>query len=187
MNMEGLMAYRDKFPQVGENVYIAPGAWIIGDVIVGNWVGIWFHTVIRGDVHYIRIGDETNIQDHATLHVTTDRFPLNIGNRVTVGHGAVIHGCTIEDECLIGMGAIIMDDAHIESHCIIAAGAVVTPGTRIPEGSLVTGIPAKVQKKLQDDGIQQIIKAAKGYVQLASEYMRLKGMENEHPIRGFLR
>lgn len=185
--MEGLLAYKDKFPQLGENVYIAPGAWVIGDVVLGNYTSVWFHTVIRGDVHFIRVGDETNIQDHSTLHVTTDRFPLNIGSRVTIGHRAVVHGCTVEDECLIGMGAVIMDGAYIESHCIVAGGAVVTPGMRVPAGSLVAGVPAKVQRKLEDKEIEWIVHTAKHYVSLAAEYMKPRYFENDKPVRGFLR
>ncbi len=185
--MDNLLGYQDKFPKLGESVYIAPGAFVIGDVVIGEKSSIWFNTVVRGDVHYIRIGEETNVQDQSVLHVTTLKYPLNIGNRITIGHRAVVHGCTVEDECLIGMGAIILDGAHIEKHCIIAAGAVVTQGAHIPEKSMVAGIPAKIIRTVKEEEIQWIIKTAKHYTNVAAEYMKTKYTEKEKPIRGFLR
>lgn len=185
--MEGLIRYKGVYPQVARDVYIAPGAIVIGDVVIGAKSSIWFYTVVRGDVHFIRIGEETNIQDHSVLHVTTGTFPLHIGNRVTVGHRAVIHGCTIEDECLIGMGSIILDGAKIGRHSVVAAGAVVPPGMEIPERSLVMGIPAKVQKELSEEEIERIIGTAKHYVKLAEEYMKPSYLESDKIVRGFLR
>ncbi len=185
--MEGVIAYRDKYPEIAKDVYIAPGAWIIGDVVIGEKSSVWFYTVIRGDVNYIRIGEETNIQDHSTLHVTTETYPLHIGSRVTIGHRAVIHGCTIGDECLIGMGAIILDGAKVGNQSVVAAGALVPPGMEIPERSLVMGVPAKIQKSLTDDEVEKIVKTAKHYVKLAEEYMKPKYLESNKIIRGFLR
>ena len=185
--MENLIAYKGKFPVLGENVYIAPGAFVIGDVTIGHNSSVWFNTVVRGDVHYVKIGEETNVQDQSVLHVTSLKYPLNIGNRVTIGHRAVVHGCTVGDECLIGMGAIILDGAHIEKHCLIAAGAVVTQGSHIPEGSMVAGVPAKVVRQLKSEEIEWIIKTAKHYINVAQEYMKTKYSETEKPVRGFLR
>ena len=167
-----LLAYKDKFPQIGKNVFIAPGAWVIGDVIIGDFSSIWFNTVVRGDVNFIRIGNKTNIQDQCTLHVTTERFPLYIGNLVTIGHRAIIHGCKIDDKCLIGMGAIIMDGAHIETCSIVAAGSVVTPDTNVTKGSLVAGVPAKVKRALQEKEIEEITRLANHYVKIASNYIK---------------
>ncbi|MEJ5300525.1 MAG: gamma carbonic anhydrase family protein [Thermodesulforhabdaceae bacterium] len=185
--MEGVLSFKGVYPQIADDVYIAPGAIVIGDVVVGSKSSIWFYTIVRGDVNFIRIGEETNIQDHSMLHVTTDTFPLYIGNRVTVGHRAVIHGCTIGDECLIGMGAIILDGAKIGKHSIVAAGAVVPPETEVPERSLVMGIPGKVQKQLSDEEVDRIIETAKHYVRLAGEYMKPKYLESDKIIRGFVR
>ena len=185
--MEGLLSFKGIYPQIADDVYIAPGAMVIGDVVIGSKSSIWFYTIVRGDVHFIRIGEETNIQDHSMLHVTTDTFPLHIGNRVTVGHKAVIHGCTIADECLIGMGAIILDGAKIGKHSIVAAGAVVPPGMEVPERSLVMGVPAKVQKQLTDEDVARIVATAKHYVRLAEEYMKPKYLESDKIVRGFVR
>ncbi|MBW1975465.1 MAG: gamma carbonic anhydrase family protein [Deltaproteobacteria bacterium] len=165
--MDGVLPFKNTFPQLGESVYIAPGAWVIGDVIIGDRSSVWFNTIVRGDVNYIRIGKETNIQDQSTLHVTTDRFPLNIGSRVTIGHGATVHGCTVEDECLIGIGAIILDGAYIERHAVVAAGAVVTPGTA--------------------EEVAKIVQTARHYVKLAEEYIKPRYLNDEKPVRGFLR
>jgi len=185
--MDGVLPFKNTFPQLGESVYIAPGAWVIGDVVIGDRSSVWFNTIVRGDVNYIRIGKETNIQDQSTLHVTTDRFPLNIGSRVTIGHGATVHGCTVEDECLIGIGAIILDGAYIERHAVVAAGAVVTPGTRVPAKSMVAGIPARVVRELNAEEVVKIVQTARHYVKLAEEYIKPRYLNDEKPVRGFLR
>lgn len=185
--MEGVIRYKGIYPQIAKDVYIAPGAVVIGDVVIGAKSSIWFYTVVRGDVHFIRIGEETNIQDHSVLHVTTNTFPLYIGSRVTVGHRAVIHGCAIDDECLIGMGAIILDGARVGKHSIVAAGAVVPPGMEIPERSLVMGVPARIQKELSDRDIERIVETAKHYVRLAGEYMKPTYLESDKVVRGFVR
>ncbi len=183
---EGILSYKGIFPTLGQDVFIAPGAWVIGDVHVGDRTSIWFNTVVRGDVNFIRIGCETNIQDNVTLHVTGKKFPLFIGDRVTVGHQAVVHGCVVEDECLIGMGAIVLDGARIGKGSIVAAGAVVSPGTEVPPGSVVMGIPAEVKKTLTEEEKERIRETAVHYVTLARRYMEDERLSKERPIKGFL-
>ncbi len=147
-------------PKFGDNCFIAENATVVGDVVMGNQCSVWFNAVVRGDVHSIRIGDLVNIQDGAVLHCTYQKAPLNIGNRVSVGHRALLHGCTIHDNVLIGMGSIVMDGCVIESNSIIAAGAVVLEGTHVASGSVYAGIPAKkvkeVSKELFDGEIRRI-------------------------------
>lgn len=184
--MSSLLAYKGIFPILGDDVFIAAGAWVIGDVIIGPRSSVWFNTLVRGDVHSIRIGSETNIQDNSTLHVTEGRFSLNIGHRITVGHRAIIHGCTIEDDCLIGMGAIIMDGAHIGRGCLVGAGAVVTPGTRVPPESVVLGFPAKVVKQVGEEERRLITEAARHYVELAQDYLKSDGPFENRRVCGFL-
>ena len=150
------------------SVFVADGAKIIGDVEIGEYCGIWFNAVIRGDVNFIRIGSYTNIQDNSVLHVTTETAPLKIGSNVTVGHSAILHGCTIDDCCLIGMGAIVMDKAHIHQNSMVAAGAIVLEGFDVPEGMLIAGIPAKVKRALTEEEKQLIGQSAKNYVRLCS-------------------
>mgnify|MGYP000422955056 CR=1 FL=1 len=169
--MKGLLAYKRIVPSLGEDVFVAPGAWVIGDVIVGSRSSIWFNTLVRGDVHIIRIGAETNIQDNSTLHVTGGKFPLHMGDRITVGHRAIVHGCTVEDDCLIGMGAIIMDGVHIGRGSLVGAGAVITPGTVIPPGSVVLGFPAQVVRQVGDAERRLIEESCKHYLDLAREYL----------------
>lgn len=169
--MKGLLTYKGMTPTLGDGVFIAPGAWVIGDVAIGERSSVWFNTLIRGDVHFIRIGSETNIQDNSTLHVTEGKFPLHLGDRITVGHRAIIHGCDVEDDCLVGMGAIIMDGAHIGKGSLVGAGAVVTPGTIIPPDSVVLGFPAKVVKKVGDEEKRLIVESSRHYVELAHHYL----------------
>ena len=141
--------FEDKQPQLGHNVYVSENAMVIGEVTLGDKVNIWFGAVIRGDMHYIKIGNRTNIQDNSVVHVTTSVSPATIGANVTVGHGAIIHGCTIENDCLIGMGAILMDDAVIGAGSLIGAGALIPPNMIIPENSLVVGSPGKSFERLK--------------------------------------
>jgi len=166
-----ILSYKDIKPSIDSSAFIAKSADIIGDVTVGKKSSIWYKTVARGDVNYIKIGDMTNIQDGCLLHVTTDTYPLIVGDNVTVGHGAILHGCKIENNCLIGMGAIILDDAHIAEGCIIGAGAVVPEHSRIEPGTLLVGIPAKAKRKLSDDEIKAILQGAKNYVNLIKDYI----------------
>jgi carbonic anhydrase/acetyltransferase-like protein (isoleucine patch superfamily) len=140
-----------KTPQFGEDCWMAENATIIGDVIFGNECSVWFNAVVRGDVNSIRIGNRVNIQDGAVLHCTYEKTKVNLGNNVSVGHNAIVHGCTVEDNVLIGMGAIVMDNCYIESNCIIAAGAVLTENTRVESWSIYAGIPAKKVKTLSPE------------------------------------
>ncbi len=166
-----ILSVQGKTPEIGEDVYVAPTAVLIGDVLVGRESSIWFGTVVRGDIHYIRIGEETNIQDNSTLHVTSGTFPLVVGHRVSVGHGAVIHGCTIEDDCLIGIGATVLDGAVVGKGSVIAASALVTPGMVIPPRSLVMGIPGKVVREIDDDTLNKTLLISQGYRMIKSLYM----------------
>jgi carbonic anhydrase/acetyltransferase-like protein (isoleucine patch superfamily) len=168
--MTGIIPYKDRMPKLHETVFVADGAKIIGDVEIGEHCGIWFNAVLRGDVNFIRIGSRTNIQDNSVLHVTSKTAPLNIGSNITIGHNAVLHGCTIEDFCLIGMGAIVMDRAYIHRHSIVAAGAIVLEGFDVPEGMLVAGIPAKVKRALTEKEMQFIRQSAVNYVDYVQAY-----------------
>ncbi len=160
-----------KVPELGKGCFLADNATIVGDVIMGDHCSIWFNAVVRGDVHYIRIGHHVNIQDGVVVHCTYKKAPVNIGNYVSIAHNAIVHGCTIHDNVLIGMGAIIMDDAIIENNSIIAAGALVTKGTKVESGSVYAGVPAKkiktINKELSEGEIQRI---ANSYNMYASWY-----------------
>ncbi|MFO7446515.1 MAG: gamma carbonic anhydrase family protein [Ignavibacteriaceae bacterium] len=158
-----LFPYLDYFPNIHPSVFIASGAKIIGNVDIGEDSSVWYNTVIRGDVHYIKIGCMTNIQDCSMLHVTNGKFPLNIGNQVTIGHSVTLHGCTLNDLCLIGMGAVILDGAVIEEKAMVAAGAVITPGFIVPSGKLAAGVPAKIIRDLNDFEIEDFENSAKRY------------------------
>lgn len=157
----------------GRDIFLAPSATVLGDVTTGDDVSFWFGVVARGDVNWIRIGSGTNIQDGGKLHVTTDKFPLVIGDRVSVGHGAIVHGCTIGDDCLIGIGATVLDGAYIGSGSIVAAGALVPEGAKIPEGHLALGIPAKVVRPVREEETQRILRTAEHYIKLKNSYLNL--------------
>lgn len=159
--------YRGMFPILGENVFLASGVKIIGNVEIGKDSSVWYNSVIRGDVHYIKIGERTNIQDCSMLHVTNGKFPLNIGNKVTIGHSVSLHGCTLKDLCLIGIGSIILDGAVIESNSMVAAGALVKQNFVVPSGKLVAGVPAKVIRDLTDEEIKDIEAGSNRYVEYA--------------------
>ena len=137
-----------KSPQIGEDCFIAQNATIVGEVVMGDQCSVWFNAVIRGDVHFIKMGNKVNVQDGAVIHCTYQKSPTTIGNNVSIGHNAIVHGCTIHDNVLIGMGAIVMDDCVVESNSIIAAGAVVTQGTHVPSGTIYAGMPAKKLKEV---------------------------------------
>ena len=145
-------------PKFGKNCFLADNAAIIGDVEMGDDCSIWFGAVLRGDVHSIRIGNKVNIQDNATIHATYKKSPTNIGNNVSIAHNAVIHGCTIKDNVLIGMGAIVLDDAVVESNTIVAAGSVVTKGTVVESGWVYAGTPAKKMKQLGEELLKEKLK-----------------------------
>ena len=163
--------FEDKQPQLGHNVYVAENAMVIGEVTLGYEVNIWFGAVLRGDMHYIKIGNRTNIQDNSVVHVTTAVSPTTIGENVTVGHGAIIHGCTIGDDCLIGMGAILMDDAVIGVGSLIGAGALIPPKMIIPKNSLVVGSPGKVVREVKPLEREMILERPQEYIDLAAIYL----------------
>ena len=164
--------FENKKPQLGKNVYISENATVIGEVMLGNEVNIWFGAVVRGDMHYIKIDSRSNVQDNAVVHVTTAVSPTNIGSGVTIGHGAIIHGCTIEDDCMIGMGAIVMDDAVIGEGSLIGAGALVPPNMKVSPKSLVVGMPGKVIREVRDKELAMIIERPQEYIELAAVYLR---------------
>ena len=156
-------------PIFGANVFLAENATVIGEVQIGDHCSVWFNAVIRGDVHYIKIGDKVNIQDGAVIHCTYQKAATTIGNNVSIGHNALVHGCTIHDNVLIGMGAIVMDCVVIERNSIIAAGAVVLEGTHVRSGSIYAGVPAKKVKELSKEQMASLIDGiADNYVMYAS-------------------
>lgn len=175
--------FREHSPQIGADTYIDESAQVIGQVEIGSDSSIWPNTVIRGDVNRIKIGDRTNIQDSSVLHVThahpahenpdqiANGFPLTIGNFVTVGHKVILHGCTIEDFCLIGMGAIVMDNAYIEKNVLVGAGSLIAPGKRLQSGFLYLGCPAKKIRPLRDDEMNNFEYSAEHYKQLKNQYL----------------
>ena len=158
-----------KYPQISKDCFIAENATIVGEVFIGKQCSVWFNAVIRGDVHYIKIGNKVNIQDGAVIHATFQKSPTTIGNNVSIGHNAIVHGCTIHDNVLIGMGSIIMDDCVIESNSIIAAGAVVTKNTHVESGTIYAGVPAKKIKNISNEMISgEINRIANNYVEYSS-------------------
>ncbi|WP_297762580.1 gamma carbonic anhydrase family protein [uncultured Muriicola sp.] len=160
---------KGKTPKFGKECFIADNATIVGDVVMGDECSVWFNAVIRGDVHYIRIGNKVNVQDGAIIHCTYQKAPTNIGNNVSIAHNAIVHGCTVEDNVLIGMGSIIMDDCIVGSNSIIAAGAVLTKGTVVPSGTVYGGMPAKKLKDISPELSQgEILRIANSYVKYAS-------------------
>lgn len=159
----------NKYPEIPEDCYVAENATIVGDVTLGNQCSIWFNAVIRGDVHFITIGNKVNIQDGAVIHATYQKSPTTIGNNVSIGHNAIVHGCTIKDNVLVGMGSIIMDDCIVESNSIIAAGAVVTKNTIIESGIVYAGVPAKKVKEVSKELLTgEINRIANNYVKYSS-------------------
>jgi carbonic anhydrase/acetyltransferase-like protein (isoleucine patch superfamily) len=164
-----ILPINGKSPQIPSDCFIAENATIVGEVEMGNQCSVWFNAVIRGDVHYIKIGNKVNIQDGAIIHATYQTSPTTIGNNVSIGHNAIVHGCTIHDDVLIGMGSIVMDDCIIESNSIIAAGAVVTKNTRVEAGSIYAGVPAKKVKDISKELISgEINRIADNYVKYSS-------------------
>jgi carbonic anhydrase/acetyltransferase-like protein (isoleucine patch superfamily) len=167
--MATILTVQGKDPQFGENCFIAPNATIAGDVTMGSDCSIWFNAVLRGDVHYIKMGNKVNVQDGAVIHCTYLKHPTTIGNNVSIGHNALVHGCTIHDNVLIGMGSIVMDGCVVHSNSIIAAGAVVLEGTIVEEGSIYAGVPAKKVKMVSEAMITgEINRIADNYVKYSS-------------------
>lgn len=156
-------------PQIPEDCFVAPNATIVGDVSMGSECSIWFNAVVRGDVNTITMGNKVNIQDGACIHCTYQKTKTTIGNNVSIGHHAIVHGCTVEDHVLIGMGAIVMDNVHIGENSIIAAGAVVLEGTQVPAGSIFAGVPAKKVKDISQELLQgEVERIANNYVMYSS-------------------
>lgn len=172
-----IRSYDNKLPLVGERVYIDPQAAVIGEVTLGNDVSVWPMAVIRGDVNYIRIGEACNIQDAAILHVSHDGpftpggQPLILGKGITIGHKAVLHACTIDDYCLIGMGALILDKVHIEHHVMVAAGSLVPPGKRLQSGYLYLGNPARAVRPLTSEELTNLEYSAAHYLKIKNNYL----------------
>ena len=165
-----IRAYRGVYPKVAASAYIDPSAQVIGDVVIGERASVWPNVTIRGDVNYIRIGDESNVQDNSVLHVEHDLYPCILGNRVTVGHSVTLHGCVIEDNCLIGIGAIILNGAKIGAGSVVAAGALVTERSDIPPGSMVMGVPAKVKRPLTAEERERFTENWQNYVRYREIY-----------------
>lgn len=158
-----------KEPQFGKNIYLAENAVVVGEVTMGDDCTVWFNAVVRGDVNFIKMGNKVNVQDGAIIHCTYQKAPTTIGNNVSIGHNAIVHGCTLEDNVLVGMGSIIMDHAYVEKNSIIAAGAVVLENTRIESGSIYAGVPAKKVKQISGDQMTNIVeRIANNYVMYAS-------------------
>lgn len=159
-------------PQVSASAFVAPDAWVIGDVDLGENVSVFFGAVLRGDILPIRVGRGTNLQEHALVHTSHGRMPTSIGEQVTVGHRAIVHGCTIGSRCLIGMGSIILDDTIVEDECVIAAGSVVPEKKRFPARSMIMGVPGKVVRMLGEADLSAIRLGAERYVALGAEYRK---------------
>jgi carbonic anhydrase/acetyltransferase-like protein (isoleucine patch superfamily) len=170
-----IRAFKDKFPEIHETAFVEDSAQIIGDVVIGPHSSIWFNATVRGDVHYIRIGSYSNVQDNCVIHVTNGKYPTVLEDYVTVGHSVTLHGCHIKSNNLIGIGSIVMDDVVIEENCIIAAAALVTPGTKVPPRSMMMGVPAKRVRELTDEEVAQITQYANNYLQYKEDYKKLYG------------
>lgn len=166
-----ILPYKKILPKIGKDVFIAENSAVAGDIEIGDESNIWFGVSMRGDVHEIRIGKRTNIQDNSVVHVTRKVSGTYIGDEVTIGHGAIIHACTIGNQAFIGMGAIILDEAVVEDKAMVAAGALVPPGKRIPTGQLWGGSPARYMRDLTEEELAFFPQSADNYVRLAKEYM----------------
>jgi carbonic anhydrase/acetyltransferase-like protein (isoleucine patch superfamily) len=162
--------FRAVHPQIHETAFIEDSAQVIGDVHIGAESSVWFNTVVRGDVHYIRIGNRTNVQDNSVIHVRNGSHPTILEDEVTVGHSVTLHGCYVERGSLIGIGSILLDDVRIGAHSIVAAGALVSPGTIVPPRSLVMGLPARVKRELSDEEVAGLDVFWKNYVELTKSY-----------------
>ncbi len=165
-----IRAYRGIGPRIAVSAYVDPSAVVIGDVVIGERSSIWPNVTVRGDVHYIRIGDETSVQDNSCLHVELNKHPLVLGNRVTVGHSVTLHGCEIEDECLIGIGAMVLNGARVRTGSIVAAGALVAEGVEVPPHSIVMGVPARVKRSVTEAERERILRSAANYVRYRQIY-----------------
>lgn len=175
--MAFIFPVNDKSPKFGDGCFVAPNATIVGDVVMGDQCSIWFNAVIRGDVHFIKMGNKVNVQDGAVIHCTYQKHPTTIGNNVSIGHNALVHGCTIHDNVLIGMGSIVMDRCVVHSNSIIAAGAVVLEGTIVEEGCIFAGVPAKKVKDISPEKISgEIDRIANNYTHYSSWFENLNAL-----------
>lgn len=170
-----ILRYRDKTPDIDETAFIAGGASVIGDVVIGKDASIWFGCVLRGDVNYIRVGARTNVQDLTVIHVNHGAQPTIVEEDVTVGHRVLLHGCRVKSGALIGMGAILLDDVVVEERAFVAAGSVVSPGTIVPSGKLARGIPARVVRDLTEEELKGLEEAASHYCEIKDDYRRQGG------------
>lgn len=164
-----VLPYGDLRPRFGREVFLAPTASVVGDVILEDRVSVWYSAVLRGDVHTIRIGRDSNVQDGAVIHGTLGEWPVIVGERVTIGHAATVHGAILEDDCLVGIGARVLDGARVGRYSLVAAGALVREGTAIPERSLVVGVPGAVKRPLTDAEVERILRTPARYQKLARE------------------
>ena len=171
-----IRAYKGVVPKVHPSVFIAPSADVIGDVELGEESSVWFSTVVRGDVNVIRIGRGSNLQDGTVIHVNRRGTPTILEEYVTVGHAARLHGCHIKSNCLIGIGAIVLDGVVLEEECLVAAGALVVPGTKAPRGSVLMGAPARVKRQVTEADLDLIHRSAQNYITLAAEYKSAQGI-----------
>ncbi len=169
--MATVRSFGGKAPSVDASAFVAPGAVVLGDVVIGERSSIWFGCVVRGDVNAIRIGARTNVQDLTTVHVTSKTHPTVIGDEVTIGHRVVLHGCTIKDRCLVGIGSVVMDGAVVGPESVVGAGALVPPGMVVPPRTLVMGSPAKVKRDLSVAELEALRKSADNYVEYAARYV----------------
>jgi len=167
-----IIPYNNIYPKLDRTVFLCDGVRIIGDVVLEKNVSVWFNSVIRGDVNFIRVGENTNIQDNSILHVTFKKYPLMIGNEVTIGHGVIVHGCNIKNRVLIGMGAILLDDCTVNSNSFIAAGTLVKEHFIVPEGVLVAGVPGKIIRDLTDSEIENIKRSSDNYLMYVETYRK---------------
>ncbi len=165
-----IRSYRGALPQIAPSAYIDPSAQVIGNVVIGERSSVWCNTTLRGDIQKITIGEESNVQDNSVLHVDAPDFPLLIGDRVTVGHSVVLHGCTVEDDCLIGIGAILLNGARIGRGSVIAAGSLITEGMEVPPESMVMGVPGKVRRQITEEEKVRFRDNAQNYVEARARY-----------------
>lgn len=176
-----IIPFRGVRPVLQEDVFVAPLVTIVGDVIIGEGSSLWYHTVVRGDVNFVRIGRQSNLQDGCVVHVTTDTHPVRIGDEVVVGHAAVVHGATLEDGCLVGIGARVLDGARIGAGAMVGAGALVPPGMQVPPRVLVLGAPARVSRPLTPEEVERTRGIARHYFDLARLHARELGLEAPGP------
>ncbi len=168
-----ILPFGDKTPEFGEGVFVAPTATVIGDVTLGARVSVWYGCVLRGDVHSIRVGADSNVQDCVVMHGTLGEWPVVVGERVSIGHNATLHGCTVEDDCLIGIGARVLDGAVIGAGSLVAAGALVREGMRVPPRSLVVGVPAVVKRPLEEREVDIVTRTPGRYRDLARRHAEI--------------